>query len=79
MNFGNEGINKIRFHKNKHLTNIFKVDIDRKVLLIKIHMVKSAFKHFIGYVTNGIKPLCIKLPQMDMSNTLIAVTSIRIF
>ena len=26
---------------------------------------KSTFKYFIGYITNHIKPLCIKLPEMN--------------
>ena len=32
----------------------------------KIAYVKEgAFKYFIGYIINGIKPLCINLPQMN--------------
>ena len=46
--------------------------------LANIHMVKKifkSFKYFIGYITNHIKLLSIKLPQMDILDFLIAITN----
>ena len=48
------------------MIGIDKLDIKRIVLSKKIRMVKKgSFKYFIEYITNHIKPLCIKLPQMN--------------
>ena len=42
------------------------VDLDGIVVSYKFKHNDEGFKHFIGYLENGIvKPLCIILPQMD--------------
>ena len=42
------------------------VDLDQIVASYKFKHYGKGFKHFIGYLGNGIvKPLCIILPQMD--------------
>ena len=42
------------------------VDLDRIVVSYKFKHNDEGFKHFIGYLENGIvKPLCIILSQMD--------------
>ena len=66
MIFGKEDINKNLFHKYKHLTGIDKVDIHGIVLSDKdLHGKIGVFKYLLRYITNGIKPLCLKLPQMN--------------
>ena len=66
FNFGKYYLNKNFFHKHKHLIDIDKVDIDKIAISSKdSYGKKGSFKFFIGYITNYIKPLCIKLPQMN--------------
>ena len=57
---------KSDFYKNKKVTKIDDIDIN-KILLSKKERygTKKSFKYFIGYNDNDvIRPLCIKLPQM---------------
>ena len=66
--FGENGIIKSAFHKNKRPININEVDIEEIVLSHKKSYIKDSFKYFIGYRHKGNafpSPLCIKLPQMN--------------
>ena len=64
--FGKNVVNKNFFHKHKHLIDVDKEDVDRIVISNKDwYGKKGSFKYFIGYVTNYINPLCIKLSQMN--------------
>ena len=68
MYFGENGIIKGAFHKNKKLVNVKEVDIKRIALLDKKPYDKDWFRYFIGYRHEGNafpSPLCIKLPQMN--------------
>ena len=67
---GDQYINKNAFHKHKHLVDIDKVDTKRTVLAkTSSYSIKGSLKYFIRYITNyyilNIKPLCIKLPQIN--------------
>ena len=58
--------NKSNFYKNKKLFNIHDLDVN-KILVSKkeSYGTKNSLKYFIGYNDDdGIRPLCIKLPQM---------------
>ena len=66
--FGENGIIKSVFHKNKKPININEVDIEETVLSYKESYGKDSFKYFIGYRNRGnafLSPLCVKLPQMN--------------
>ena len=65
--FGENHFNKNSFYRHKHLINIDKVvNIGRIVLYLKyLYGKKGTFKYFIGYITNDIKSVFIKLPQMN--------------
>ena len=66
--FGENGIIKNAFHKNKRSININEVDIEETVLSHKESYSKDSFKHFIGYRHQGNafpSPLRVKLPQMN--------------
>ena len=64
--FSDKKINKSNFYKNKKLSKIDKIDVD-KILVSKKepYGTKNSIKYFIGYNDDGvIRPLCIKLPQV---------------
>ena len=66
VNFGDKKIKKSDFYKNKKVTKIDDIDVN-KILVSKEepYGTKNSFKYFIGYNDNDvIRPLCIKLPQM---------------
>ena len=66
--FGENGITKSAFHKNKRPININEVDIERIKLSVKKSNGKDAFKYFIGYKHEGNSfawPLFVKLPQIN--------------
>ena len=66
--FGESGIIKSAFHKNKRPININEVDIEKIVLSHKKLHSKDSFKYFIGYrheVNDFPSPLYVKLPQMN--------------
>ena len=68
MYFGENGIIKIAFHKNKRPININELDIEEIVLSHKKSCSKDSFKYCIGYrhESNSFpSPLCVKLPQMN--------------
>ena len=68
MNFDNKKIKKSDFCKNKKVTSIDDVDVN-KILVSKkeSYGTKSSFKYVIGYNDDdGIRPLCVKLPQMTV-------------
>ena len=61
--FENKKIYKGNFYKNKNLSKIDDIDVN-KILISKkeTYSRKSSFKYFIGYYDDDvIKPLCIKL------------------
>ena len=64
--FWRQKIKKSDFYKNKKVTKIDDIDVN-KILVSKEepYGTKNPFKYFIGYNDNDvIRPLCIKLPQM---------------
>ena len=64
MHFGENGIIKSAFHKNKGRININEVDIEEIVLSHKKSCSKDSFKWFIAYRHKGNafpSPLCVKL------------------
>ena len=66
VNFEDKKIKKSDFYKNKKVTKIDDIDVN-KILVSKEepYDTKNSCKYFIGYIDNGvIRPLCIKLPQM---------------
>ena len=66
VNLGDKIIKKSDFYKNKKVTKIDDIDVN-KILISKEepYGTKNSFKYFTGYNYDGaIKPLCIKLPQM---------------
>ena len=66
VNFVDKKIQKSEFYKNKKVTSIDGIDVN-KILVSKEepYGTKNSFKYFIGYSDNDvIRPLCIKLPQM---------------
>ena len=66
VNFGDKKIKKNFFYKNKTVTKIGYIDVN-KILVSKKdpYDSKNSFKYFIGYNDNDvIRPLCIKVPQM---------------
>ena len=66
--FGENGVIKSVFHKNKRTININQVDIEEIILSCKKSYGKDSLKHLIGYRHKGKdfpSPLCVKLPQMN--------------
>ena len=66
--FGENGIIKSVFHKNKRSININEVDTEKIVLSHKKSYSKVSFKYFIGCIHKGNtfpSPLCVKLPQIN--------------
>ena len=64
--FTRKKIFKSEFYKNKKVTKIDDIDVN-KVLVSKEepYGTKNLFKYFIGYNDNNvIRPLCVKLPEM---------------
>ena len=67
VNFGDKKIRKSDFYKNRKVVKIGDIDVN-KILVSKEEPpgTKNSFKYFIGYNGNDvIRPLCIKLPQMN--------------
>ena len=63
LKFYNIKLNKKWFHKSKESIDLFSVDLDQIVVSYRLEHNDEDFKHFIGYLENGIvKPLCIILP-----------------
>ena len=66
VNFDDKKIKKSEFYKNKKVTKIDKIAVN-KILVSKEepYGTKNSFKYFTGYNDNDvIRPICIKLPQM---------------
>ena len=66
INFGNKKVKKRDFYKNKKVTKIDDIDVN-KILVSKKepYGTKNSFRYFIWYNDDDvIIPLCIKLPQM---------------
>ena len=66
LKFNNIILNQKKFRKSKEPIDLLSVDLDRIVVSYKFKHNGEGFKHFIGYLENGIvRPLCIILPQVD--------------
>ena len=66
VNFEDKKIKKSDFYKNKKVTKIDDIDVN-KILVSKEkpYGTRNSFKYFIGYNDNDvIRPLCIRLPKM---------------
>ena len=66
INFDDTKTKKSEFYKNKKVTKIDKIDVN-KILASKEepYGTNNSFKYFIGYNDNDIiRPSCVKLPQM---------------
>ena len=66
INFDDKKTKKSEFYKNKKVTSIDDINVN-KILVSKKepYGAKNSFKYFIGYNDNdGIRPLCVRLPQM---------------
>ena len=66
LNFDDKKIKKSYFYKNRKVTKIDDIDVN-KIFVSKeeLYGAKNSFKHFIGYNDNGvIRPLCVKLAQV---------------
>ena len=67
VNFGDKEINKSDFYKNKKVTKMDDIDVN-KILVSKEepYGAKNSFKYFMGYNDNDviIRLFCIKLQQM---------------
>ena len=66
--FGENGIIKSAFHKNKNPINTNEVDFKEILWSHQKSNGKDSFKCFVGYRHKGnafLSPLCIKLPQMN--------------
>ena len=67
--FGENGIIKSAFHKNRRPINSNEADIEEIVLSHKVSYSKDLFKYFIGYKhkDNAFRsPYCVNLPQMNV-------------
>ena len=69
VDFGENGIIKSAFYKNKRPIIIDKLDVEKLVLSHKVSCSKDSFKYFVGYKHEGNafpSPLYVKLPQMNV-------------
>ena len=58
-------IKKIEFYENKKVFQIGNIDINKMLVSKKEpYVTKNAFKYFIGYSDNVIRPLYLRLSQM---------------
>ena len=66
INFEDKKNKKSDFYKNKKITKIDDIDVNKILVSEKEpYGTKNSFKYFIGYNDNDvIRPLCIRLPQM---------------
>ena len=66
ISFDEKKIKNIEFYKNKKVTSIDDVDVNKMLVYKKEpYGTKNSFKYFIGYNDNDvIRPLCVRLPQM---------------
>ena len=82
INIDDKKVNKSEFYKNKKVTSIDDLDVN-KILLSKKepYDTKNALKYFIGYNENDvIRPLCLRLPKMtDYTKKFPLVSSIYPF
>ena len=66
VNFDDKKNRKNDFYKNKKVTNIEEIDVNKTLVSKKeAYGTKNSFKYFIRYNDNDvIRPLCVRLPQM---------------
>ena len=66
LNFNGKKIKKSDLYKNKKITKIDDIDVN-KILVSKKEWygTKNSYKYFIGYNDNNVmRPLCVRLSQM---------------
>ena len=66
INFDDKKIKRSEFYKNKKVTRIDDIDVN-KILVSKKepYGTENSFKYFVGYNDNDvIRPLCVRLPQI---------------
>ena len=65
IKFGDKKVDNRNFYKNKKLFKMEDIDINKLLVSKKEPYGENSFKYFIGYNDDdGIRSLCIKLPQM---------------
>ena len=66
VNFEDKKIKKSNFYKNKKVTKIDDIDVNKKLVSKEEpHGTKSSLEYLIGYNDNDvIRPSCTKIPQM---------------
>ena len=66
LKFSNIKINKKQFHISNQAIDVDSVTTDKIVVSDKFRHSEEGYKYFIGYQEDEIiRPLCIKLPQMN--------------
>ena len=66
IKFGNKEVNKKVFYSSKEAILLDSVDLSKIVVSKKWKINDKTYKYFCGYLNNdGIKPLCVILPQMN--------------
>ena len=66
INFDDKKSKKVKFYKNKNVTRIDDIDVN-KILVSKKepYGTENSFKYFVGYNDNDvIRPLRVRLPQI---------------
>ena len=66
INFDNKKSKEVKFYKNKNVTRIDDIDVN-KILVSKKepYGTENSFKYFVGYNDNDvIRPLRVRLPQI---------------
>ena len=68
INFEDKKIKKGDFYKNKKVTKIDDIDVNKILVSEKEpYGTKNSFKYFTGYNDNDVtRPLCVRLPQMNI-------------
>ena len=68
INFDEKKIKRSSFYRNKKINDIEDIDVNNILVSKKEpYGTKNSHKYFIGYSDNdNIRPLCIKLPQMNI-------------
>ena len=66
ISFNDKKIQKSEFYRNKKVTSIEDIDVNKILVSEKEpYGTKNSIKYFIGYNENDvIRPLCVRLPQM---------------
>ena len=65
LKFDNIRVNEKDFHKSKQPINLDFVNVNQIAISDQFKHTDDAFKYFIDYKDDIVKPLCIILPQMS--------------